>query len=224
MTMPDYPGAIVVPAHPTNILRPINRPKVLVLHTPEEPADNVESTPRYFQTPNLGASTHYYADNDGDLYQMVPEGNGAIANGVIGKTYPEGTNAGHSLNYQSLSIEIEGYAASIGRTMPRGGSQWRTVVAWVVTRAKKYNIPIRRSRIIGHYEVANNRTDPGTLDIDAIVADAQAAVEEEPDMPQPTVAEILRVLALLNEAAEAARFEVPMKPATKAALHYLLHL
>jgi hypothetical protein len=50
------------------------------------------------------------------------------------------------------------------------------------------------------------------------------AVEEEPDMPQPTVADILRVLALLNEAAEAARFEVPMKPETKAALHYLLHL
>jgi hypothetical protein len=50
------------------------------------------------------------------------------------------------------------------------------------------------------------------------------ALEEEPDMPQPTVADILRVLALLNEAAEAARFEVPMKPETKAALHYLLHL
>jgi hypothetical protein len=47
------------------------------------------------------------------------------------------------------------------------------------------------------------------------------AVEEETDMPQPTVADILRVLALLNEAAEAARFEVPMKPETKAALHWL---
>jgi N-acetyl-anhydromuramyl-L-alanine amidase AmpD len=169
----DYPGAIVVPAHPTNILRAVNRPKVLVLHTPEEPADNIEVTPYYFQRPNLGASTHYYADDDGDLYQMVPERSGAIANGVLGFPYPEGTDAGRSLNYQSLSIEIEGYAASIGQTMPRGGPQWRTVVAWVANRAAKYRIPIRRSRIIGHYEVANNRTDPGTLDIDAIVADAQ---------------------------------------------------
>ena len=173
MTMPDYPGAIVVPADPTNILRPINRPRVLVLHTPEEAADDIEVTPYYFQRPNLGASTHYYADNDGDLYQMVPEPNGAIANGVLGKPYPEGTDSAISLNYQSLSIEIEGYAASIGQTMPRGGPQWRTVVAWVANRAKKHGIPIQRSRIIGHYEVANNRSDPGTLDIAAIVEDAQ---------------------------------------------------
>lgn len=179
MSLPDYPGAILVMAHPSNILRAANQPKVLVLHTPEEPADNVESTPYYFQRPNLGASTHYYADSDGDMYQMVAEINGAIANGVRGKPYPAGTNSRASLNYQSLSIEIEGYAAGIALTMPRGGVQWKAVVRWVASRAKKYGIPLVRSRIIGHYEVANNRTDPGTLDIDAIVADARAAEEDD---------------------------------------------
>ena len=178
MFPPAVPGAIVVPAHSTNVLRPINDPKVLVVHTPEEPSDDIEVTPYYFQTPNLGASTHAYGDSDGDLYEMVPASHGAIANGVRNRPYPPGTDPAISLNYQSESIEFEGYAATIAQTMPRGGPQWKTGVRWIVHRCEANDIPIDRDHIIGHYQVADNRSDPGTLDIDQLVRDAQ----EEDDM------------------------------------------
>lgn len=182
MFVPDMPGAIVYPAHETNIMRGPNNPKILCLHTPEEPADDYESTPVYFSQPNRGGSTHYYQDNDGDLYQLVQESRPAIANGVTpGKFYPTSTNPRISLNRQSLSVEIEGYAASMHRTCRRYGRQWNAVVRWVVSRCRAHNIAITRANIIGHYEVASNRSDPGTLNINLIVQDAQALAEEAED-------------------------------------------
>ena len=191
MTFPaDYPGSIVYPAHPSNYYLPENhggvpnRPRALFLHTPEEPADDYESTPVYFSQPNRQASTHYYADSDGDWYQLVPERCMAIANGLIGKPLPLWAEPDTSLNWQSLSVEIEGYAATIHQTCVRGGPQWNAIVRWVEDRTRIHNIPLDREHVMGHKEVANNRSDPGQLDINAIVADALALriPQEEDDM------------------------------------------
>lgn len=162
-------NVIQYPAHPSNYYRPNeapyyhapNAPKGLVLHTPEEPADAVESTPAFFAQPNRAASTHYYGDNDGDLYQLVPENCAAIANGVIGKPYPTWADPTHSLNWQSLSIEIEGYAATIQDTITP--QQMDTLTTWIADCCRRFNIPCDRQHVIGHYEVSNERTDPGTL-------------------------------------------------------------
>ncbi len=193
---PDIPGSIVVPADESNVRPGDNHPEVSVLHTPEEPADDVEVTPYYFSRQiwvsdgqggwvQRRASTHAYADSDGDLFAMVPERYGAIANGVTsGMPYPADTQPGWSLNLQSRSLEAEGYAATIGVTMPRGGPQWNTTVRWVVAGNQMHGIPLDRAHTIGHYEVASNRTDPGTLDIDAVVEDAVRLLEKarESDM------------------------------------------
>lgn len=157
----DYPGAIWIPAHPTNWRTYPNTPQGWVLHTPEEAADNNEVTPYYFQTPNLSASTHYYLDNDGDVYQMVPEKYSPIANGVKGKPYPSWANPNINLNSQSLNVEIEGRAASIGQTMPVGGVQFNALVKLIKHRCAAYGIPLDREHIIGHYQVSNDRSDPG---------------------------------------------------------------
>lgn len=156
---PDYPGAIVVPAHISNYRLLPNTPQGWVLHTPEERADNIEVTPYYFQTPNLDASTHYYLDNDGDVYQMVPEKFSPIANGVRGKPYPPWANPNISLNGQTLNVEIEGYAHSIQDTL--NDVQFAALVKLVKHRAQHYGIPLDREHIIGHYQVADNRSDPG---------------------------------------------------------------
>lgn len=181
----DYLGTTyVVPADKTNYYSPIshggvpNRPRALVLHTPEEPADEWESTPNYFAQPNRQASTHYYADSDGDWYQLVPEMCAAIANGLKGRPLPAWADPNTSLNWQTLSVEIEGYAASIHQTMPRGGPQWNAVVKWVADRCHKHAIPLDRQHVMGHYQLADNRTDPGQMDIDQIVRDAQALGDE----------------------------------------------
>jgi N-acetyl-anhydromuramyl-L-alanine amidase AmpD len=163
--MTDYPGAIWFPAHPTNYRvndASPNTPKGFVLHTPQEPADSWAYTPRFFADPNRDASTHYFVGYDGDVYQCVAEKDLAIANGVIGKPYPSWGNPARSLNWQSLSVEIEGYAENLHETMPIGSRQWNALVALVRDRCVHYGIPLDRWHIIGHYAVANNRSDPGS--------------------------------------------------------------
>lgn len=167
----DYPGAIVYPAHVNNYggYGRVNTPKAIVLHTPEEPADNYESTPVWFANPDASASTHYYIDNDGDIYQMVREidcpwanGNRAGVNRTwkgVKDAWPPWAEVGVSLNCQTISVEIEGYAANIDLTLTP--AQWNRLVEWIKHLSAKYNIPLDRDHIIGHFEVATDRVDPG---------------------------------------------------------------
>lgn len=167
----DYPGAIVFPAHPTNVYNPAghggvpNKPKGWVLHTPEEPADSYPSTPHWFATfhadPKQRGSTHYFVAYTGDIYQCVDESWGAIANGVLNKPYPSWANPNTSLNWQSVSVEIEGYAATMGNTLKRGSVQWKSLLALIRNRADFFGFPCDREHIIGHYQVSSDRSDPG---------------------------------------------------------------
>lgn len=141
-----------------------------------------ESTPAYFAGANRQASTHYYADSDGDWYQMVPERCAAIANGLRGKPRPSWADPATSLNWQTLSVEIEGYAATIHQHCTPGTPQWDSVVRWVEDRTRVHGIPLDRAHVIGHYEVADNRSDPGRLDIQGIVDAALALREQEDEM------------------------------------------
>lgn len=183
----DYPGSIVYPADLSNYYLPENhggvpnRPRALVLHTPEEPWDNYESTPVYFSAPGREASTHYYADSDGDWYQLVPERCAAIANGLRNKPMPAWADPNTSLNWQTLSVEIEGEAATIHLKCLRGEAQWNAIVRWIVNRSRYWVLPIDRAHVVGHYQLADNRSDPGKLDIDAIVRDAQTLAGQEDD-------------------------------------------
>lgn len=190
----DYPGGIVYPAHPNNYggYGRVNFPRAIVLHTPEEPADTNETTPQWFANPAAGASTHYYLDNDGDLYQMVPESECPWANGNRGgvnrtwkgtkDAWPPWAEAGVSLNCQTISIEIEGYAASIGQTL--NDTQFAALVAWIKNVSGRYGIPLDRDHIIGHFEVATDRTDPGaTFPWDRVMADLIGGGEDMPVDP-----------------------------------------
>jgi len=197
----DYLGSIVYPAHPNNYggYGRGNTPKAIVLHTPEEPADNNEITPQWFAQPSAGASTHYYLDNDGDMFQMVPEDDCPWANGNRGgvnrtwkgvkDAWPPWAEAGVSLNCQTISIEIEGYAASIGQTL--NDTQFNVLVTWVKDVAERYSIPLDRDHIIGHFEVATDRTDPGaTFPWDRLM---DALNEQEAAVVDPTKVRLVPV-------------------------------
>ena len=197
----DYPGAIVSPAHPDNFGgygRP-NTPKAIVIHTPEEPADDYESTPVWFANPAASASTHYYGDHDGDMYQMVPEADCPWANGNKGgvnrtwkgvkDAWPPWAEVGVSLNCQTISIECEGKAATIGQTWT--DAQHASLVRWIKDVAGRYGIPLDRDHIIGHFEVATDRTDPGsTFPWDRLMRDLNA---EEAAVADPTKVRLVPV-------------------------------
>ena len=177
-----YSGALVVQAHETNYYgpdsgRPQCVPRAIVLHTPEEPADDYESTPVYFAQPSRQASTRWYLDNDGDLYNLVPEPWGAIANGLEGKPAPV-YFAPFSLNLQTDNIEIEGYAHSLHQTMTQ--QQWASLVDWCVWCCLRWNIRPDRQHILAHYDLSIQRSDPGPwlLDKSPLVREVEARVNQ----------------------------------------------
>ena len=174
----NYPGAIVVPSRNYGYVvggkHLLNTPKAFCLHTPEEPPDNVPSTPYYFAETNRDASTTYFVSYLGLVFQCVPESEGAYANAVEGKPYPVWADSKVNLNLQTLSIEIEGYAATIHQTMPRGSPQWKALVNLMAHRCKALNIP--PGRTFGHYAVSIYRSDPGQLNIPLLVIDVIAAL------------------------------------------------
>ncbi len=179
----DYPGAIVVPAAKYGYSGAINWPRAWGLHTPEEPPDDQPSTPYYFHNlTDRNASTTYFVSYLGFVFQMVPEDEGAYANNVVGKPYPVWANPTITLNLQTINVEIEGYAATIHQTMPRGSSQWNALVNLMAHRCVELGIPPERS--FGHYEVSNQRSDPGQLDIPLLVSDVITKMEPPPE-PEP---------------------------------------
>ena len=181
-----------------------NVPMALVLHTPEEPADDWESTPNWFANPQANASTHYYADNDGDLYQMVRDVDAAWAQNVkASQRHWKGTPGFHppwtmhgNNNTRALSIEIEGYAGSFEFT----DSQFDTVATWLAYKADQYNIPLTRRHVVGHEELATHKSDPGialgTFPIDDLIFAARNIAAGDPNA---RVKDLLReALALLG--------------------------
>ena len=182
---PDFPLATVIPAHPSNYGSLPGRhmqPRAIVLHTPEEPANDNDVTPIWFQNPNANVSTHYFVSYpEGRVVQMVPESERAWAQGVIFDTaewkgypgvFPTWTEGNADVNLFAISIEMEGYAATIHETMKRGGVQWSALVAWIVYVVKKYDIPLDRDHIVGHDEIASYKHDPGPLfDWDGLMED-----------------------------------------------------
>ena len=125
------------PAHPSNYYPADARPYggaprrfvAICYHTPEEAADDHEVTPTWFANPDANASTGYYADSDGDLYQMVRDADFAWAQGVrsSGLVHPRPAwwrDEYVSYNTCMLSIEIEGFAQTIGETFTVGSRQF----------------------------------------------------------------------------------------------------
>jgi len=151
------------PAHPSNYYpNRICTPISLFIHEPQEPADERESTPVYFATPNVGGTTRWYGDDDGDLYHMVPFPAAAIANGLDGRPEPKFLDGGPEFNGRSLNIcsdniEVEGYTGTIHQTY--SNTQHAGLVDWLVLGFVLWNIPRNPKRVLPHGYVSQHRTD-----------------------------------------------------------------
>ena len=147
----------------------IRRQVAICYHTPEEPWDDNEITPAWFKDPRANASTGYYADSDGDLWQMVRDADFAWAQGTRTRHNPNTVMPrpdwwrGEYISYNTcmLSIEIEGYARDIGQTFTVGSPQFNAVVAWSAFQCLKYGIPVNRQHHLGHSELCTTKGDPG---------------------------------------------------------------
>ena len=179
LTIAEYPGASVVPAHKSNYgygnLLPSYR--AFTIHTPEEPADGYDVTPLWFQNPDANSSTLLYVNILAKVTQMVAFRDVAWAQGTstadrhwkgeVGTRPPWALS--DNLNQWSISCEVEGYAANIHRTMPVGSPQWNELVhmiKWCSVPRPGLLIegyPLDRDHVHGHDEINLGKRDPGNL-------------------------------------------------------------
>lgn len=143
------------------------RPEVIVIHIS---AGSLTSMDSWFATPGSQASAHYGVSIDGaKVCQYVDESKMAWANGRVNNPTFSLYKVGVNPNKYTISIENEGQDLA---KAPE--SQLLTLIALIKEIAARWNIPMDRNHIIGHFQVdAVNRPycpSPDHSIVDKIVA------------------------------------------------------
>lgn len=121
-------------------------PELIVIHIS---AGSLTSMDNWFSTPNSQASAHYGVSLDGTkVNQYVQETKMAWTNGRVNnptfKLYKPGINP----NKYTISIENEGQDLAAAPE-----TQLVTLTALIKEVAARWNIPLDRDHIIGHFQV-----------------------------------------------------------------------
>jgi N-acetyl-anhydromuramyl-L-alanine amidase AmpD len=123
------------------------KPDTIVIHIS---AGSLTSMTNWFSTPGSQASAHYGIGKDGTILQYVEEDKKAWSNGNIKNPSAKAvlSRPGINPNLYTLSIENEGqdlqYAPQV---------QIDTLCALIKDIAGRWNIPLDREHIIGHFEI-----------------------------------------------------------------------
>lgn len=135
-------------------------PDMIVLHVTEGSFNGAVS---WLCNKNSGVSSHYVSGRNGELEQLVDLDKAAWCNGTSTTEgakydYRRATNRlvrerKTNANYYTISIENEGYSYKDGYGR-LSDKQYNTVLALIKELITKYNIPIDREHIVGHYEIA----------------------------------------------------------------------
>lgn len=132
---------------------------LIVLHTM---AGSLAGTLAHFQHPNTKVSSHYGIGRKGEIHQYVQETNGAWTNGrILQATSKQILQRGGNPNHYTITIEFEGKdrGGAIDEAQYQAGH-------WLIRQiAARWNIPLTREYIIGHYEIdrVNKINCPGPL-------------------------------------------------------------
>ena len=136
------------------------QPDMIVIHVCE---GTFNGSVNWLCNPASGTSSHFVTGKNGELEQLVDLDKASWCNGTsitAGATYDyrratnrlvreRKTNA----NYYTISIENEGYSYKDGYgELPE--KQYQTLLKLCKELIAKYNIPIDREHIVGHYEIA----------------------------------------------------------------------
>lgn len=160
------------------------RPDVLVIHIME---GTLAGTDSWFRNPAAKVSAHYGVSRDGHIVQWVSDDNTAWhAGSVIRPTAPIVLERpGVNPNSYSIGIENEGFAHQAPTPQ-----QLASLVELVVHLSHIHAIPLLRRHIVGHREIRADKTCPGLIDVDAVVALARSRVADERQQDQTTNAEV----------------------------------
>ena len=124
----------------------------IVLHVSTSTMRSMDS---WFSSKKSAVSAHYGIDDAGDVHQYVSETNSAWAVGGVKKpTWKLLPKA--NPNYYTISIEFTGNKDDVWSKAKKDAG-----VKLIRAIAKRYNIPLNREHIIGHYEIDIYKPDIG---------------------------------------------------------------
>lgn len=142
-------------------------PELLVVHCTDGfwPSDM-----GWLRNPVSQVSSHYVVSPAGEVHQLVSNDNAAWHGGrVNAPTANLKKNAdGTYVNPNKYSIGIE---VSLKPPAHMPAAQKNALLELLKMLGTKYNIPLDRAHIIGHKEIYSLKTCPGTIDVNALVAE-----------------------------------------------------
>lgn len=127
-------------------------------------AGTLESANSRFQVAANQVSAHYGISN-GTVYQWVRE---------VDTAYHAGD---WNMNLRSIGIEHDAKPDQAATD-----ETYRSSAQIVANVARKFNIPLDRTHVIGHKEVKATQC-PGTMDLDRIIREAKAILTPPPSLP-----------------------------------------
>jgi len=150
------------------------KPEVIVIHIM---AGSLAGTDSWFANPASQVSSNYGIGFNGEIHQYVKDQDTAWAQGRVDKPSFSLYKPGVNPNLYCLSIEHEGQNLALAPE-----AQLKASVELVQSLAKKWNIPLDREHVIGHYQIYSlkpNCPSPDHSIVDKIVALAQTPINDK---------------------------------------------
>ncbi len=169
------------------------KPEAIVVHCMD---GTLAGTDAWFANPASQVSSHYGIGTNGEVHQYVQESNTAWHAGrVQNPTFSLYKGASVNPNWYSIGIEHEGNADTVWSTAMKQASA--NLIKDICSR---YNIPIDRNHIIGHYQVFSGKPNcPATNKaiIDELITLAQGQSVDKLTLAKAKIQEGLDLLKSL---------------------------
>ena len=154
------------------------KPELIVIHVMD---GSLAGTDSWFASGSAAAgnpvSAHYGIGLSGEIHQYVEEVNGAWHAGRIqNPTFKLFKGAGINPNFYTIGIEHEGHADTVWTSAMKASS-----AALIKDICTRWNIPIDRDHIIGHYQVFAGK--PNCPAINKSIIDELIALAQPPVVP-----------------------------------------
>lgn len=161
----DETDVVQKPTPHFRVGRDAYHPEVIVIHIMD---GTLAGTDSWFASSQSQVSAHYGVGKKGEIHQYVKEADTAWANGRVLKPTFKLYKPNVNPNLYSVSIEHEGTATSLWSDEMKN-----TSAKLIAEIAERWNIPIDRDHVIGHYQIYSAKPDCPAKDkkiIDELVA------------------------------------------------------
>lgn len=139
-----------------------HKPEAIVIHIME---GSLAGTDNWFSTPASQVSAHYGIGKNGEVHQYVEEVDTAWhAGSVVSPTWTLIRPVPPNPNFYTIGIEHEGFASDVWPEAQR-----RVSAELIFNICKRWDIPLDRKHIIGHYEI--RATKPNCPAVNKIIID-----------------------------------------------------